>query len=70
LNIKIFNSDGILIRNLFNNNLVNCEGTIYWDGCDDNNRCVSPGIYIVQTEIFDTNGNVERTRNVVVVALH
>ena len=70
LNINIFNSDGILIRNLLNNNLVNCEGTIYWDGCDDNNRCVSPGIYIVQTEIFDTNGNVERTRNVVVVALH
>lgn len=70
LNIKIFNSDGILVRNLFNNNLVNCEGVVHWDGCDDNKRRVSPGIYIVQTEIFDTNGNVERTRNVVVVALH
>ena len=70
LNIKIFNSDGILIRNLLNNNLVNHEGVLHWDGCDDNNRCVSPGIYIVQTEIFDTNGNVERTRNVVVIALH
>jgi hypothetical protein len=68
LNIKIFNSDGILVRNLLNNNLVNCEGVIYWDGCDDNNRCVSPGIYIVQAEVFDLNGNVDRSRNVVVVS--
>ena len=68
LNIKIFNSDGILVRNLLNNNLVNCKGVIYWDGCDDNNRCVSPGIYIVQAEVFDLNGNVDRSRNVVVVS--
>ena len=68
LNIRIFNSDGILVRNLLNNNLVNCEGVIYWDGCDDNNRCVSPGIYIVQAEVFDLNGNVNRSRKVVVVS--
>ena len=68
LNIKIFNSDGLLIRNLFNNNLVSKEGCVYWDGSDDNNRSISSGIYIVQTEIFDLNGNVKRCRNVVVVA--
>lgn len=68
LNIKIFNSDGLLIRNLFNNNLVNKKGCVYWDGSDDNNRSISSGIYIVQTEIFDLNGNVKRCRNVVVVA--
>ncbi len=68
LNISIFNSDGILVRDLLNNNLVNCEGTIYWDGCDDNNRCVTPGIYIIQAEIFNLKGKVNRIRNVVVVA--
>ena len=68
LNIKIFNSDGLLIRNLFNNNLVSKEGCVYWDGSNDNNRSISSGIYIVQTEIFDLNGNVKRSRNVVVVA--
>ena len=68
LNIKIFNSDGLLIRNLFNNNLVSKEGCVYWDGSDDNNRSISSGIYIVQTEIFDLNGNVKRSRNVVIVA--
>ena len=68
LNIKIFNSDGLLIRNLFNNNLVSKEGCVYWDGSNDNNRSISSGIYIVQTEIFDLNGNVKRSRNVVIVA--
>ena len=67
LNIKVFNTDGLLIRNLFNNNLVNNEGAVHWDGSDDNNRSVTPGIYIIQAEIFDLKGNVYRSRNVVVV---
>ncbi len=67
LNIKVFNTDGLLIRNLFNNNLVNNKGVVHWDGSDDNNRSVSPGIYIIQAEIFDLNGNVKRSRKVVVV---
>lgn len=67
LNIKVFNTDGLLIRNLFNNNLVDKEGVVHWDGCDDNNRCVTPGIYIIQAEIFDLKGNVDRRRKVVVV---
>ena len=68
LNIKIFNSNGLLIRNLFNNSLVNHEGIVYWNGYDDNNRRVSPGIYIIQTEIFNLKGTVKRLRNVMVVA--
>ena len=67
LNIKVFNTDGLLIRNLFNNNLVNDEGAVHWDGSDDNNRSVTPGIYIIQAEIFDLKGNVDRSRKVVVV---
>ena len=67
LNIKVFNTDGLLIRNLFNNNLVSNEGAVHWDGSDDNNRSVTPGIYIIQVEIFDLNGNVNRSRKVVVV---
>ena len=68
MNVKIFNSNGLLVKNLFNNNLVSGKGVIHWDGSDDNNRSVSIGIYIVQAEIFDLNGNVDRSRNVVVVA--
>ena len=67
MNIKIFNSDGLLVRNLFNNNLVNQEGAIHWDGCDDSKHCVSIGIYIVQAEIFNLNGFVKRKRKTVVL---
>ena len=67
MNVKIFNSDGLLVKNLFNNNIVNQEGVIHWDGCDDNKHCVSIGIYIVQAEIFDLNGFVERKRKTVVL---
>lgn len=69
INIKIYNSDGLLIRNLLNNNLTNNQGVIFWDGCDDNNSRASPGIYIILTEIFDLEGNVKRIKKVVTVAI-
>ena len=68
INIKVFNSNGLLIRNLLNNNLTNNQDVIYWDGCNDNNRIVEAGIYIIMTEIFDLEGNVKRFKNVVTVA--
>lgn len=68
MNIKVFNSQGILVRNLLKNNLVNNEGVVFWDGNNDNKQIVSPGIYIIQVEIFDLKGFVERMRKTVVVA--
>ena len=68
LNLKIFDSEGRLVKNLLNNSLVNKEGFVSWNGCDDNNHHLEPGIYIVQTEIFDLKGFVKRIRKAVVVA--
>ena len=68
LNIKIFNSKGILIKSILENSLVSHSGYAIWDGCNDNNNVVSPGIYIVQVEIFDTEGYVKRIKECVVVA--
>ena len=69
INIKVFNSNGLLIRNLLNNNLTNSQDVIYWDGCDDNNRIVEAGIYIIMIEIFDLEGNVKRFKKVVTVVI-
>lgn len=69
INIKVFNSNGLLIRNLLNNNLTNSQDVIYWDGCDNNNRIVEAGIYIIMTEIFDLEGNVKIFKNVVTVVI-
>ena len=69
LNIKIFNSKGRLVNNLLNNSLVNNEGFVNWNGCDDSNHNLEPGIYIIQAEIFDLKGFVKRIRKTVVVAI-
>lgn len=69
INIKVFNSNGLLVRNLLNNNLTNSQDVIYWDGCDDNNRIVEAGIYIIMIEIFDLEGNVKRFKKVATVAI-
>ncbi len=68
LNIKIFDSEGRLVKNLLNNSLVNKEGFVSWSGCDDDNQHLEPGIYIIQTEIFDLKGFLKRIRKVVVIA--
>lgn len=69
INIMVFNSNGLLVRNLLNNNLTNSQDVIYWDGCDDNNRIVEAGIYIIMIEIFDLEGNVKRFKKVATVAI-
>ena len=68
LNIKIFDTEGNMIRELLHNSLVGQEICIIWDGCDDNRHIVSPGIYIILAEYFDLNGNVTREKKVVTVA--
>lgn len=69
INVKIFNSKGILVNNLLNNSLVNNKGFISWNGTDDNNHLLDPGIYIVQVEIFDLKGFFKRIKEVVVLAI-
>lgn len=68
LNINIFDSNGHLVRHLLRNNLVNQQGMMTWDGCNDNNNRIPPGIYIVLTEVFNLKGTVKRYKNAVVIA--
>lgn len=67
INIKIFDTDGNMIRKLLDNSLVGQKSCVFWDGCDDSRHVVTPGIYIVMTEIFDLNGVTKRLKNVVAV---
>lgn len=67
INIKIFDTEGNMIRDLLNNNLVGQKSCVFWDGCDDSRHVVTPGIYIVMTEIFDLNGTLRRLKNIVTI---
>jgi|DewCreStandDraft_4_1066084.scaffolds.fasta_scaffold18813_3 hypothetical protein len=59
-NVLIFNSKGVLIKNLIKNEYLGTEGNFIWDGYTDNLIKADIGIYIVFVEIFDTEGNVKR----------
>jgi hypothetical protein len=48
--IRIFDLKGREVCKLINQNLVGSEGSIIWNGKNDDNRCVPIGIYIVKME--------------------
>ena len=57
--IKIFDKRGRIIRHLINNKTMSTEGSVIWNGLDNNNQKARVGIYIVYIELFDMKGNVE-----------
>ena len=67
-NIKIFDAKGRLVRYLANNQLLSFDGTISWDGLDENNQKAPVGIYVIYIELFDLEGTVKKYKKSVVVA--
>jgi len=68
MNVYIFNVAGQLVRHLAKGELVGQEGSVLWNGLDNNNNRVPVGVYVVVTEIFNFEGKVKQFRNAVVVA--
>ena len=67
-NISIFNVNGRLIRKLGENLSLSTQGTIYWDGKDDNGRIVPTSPYVLLFEAFHPNGDIFRKSLVGVVS--
>ena len=67
-NISIFNVNGSIIRKLGENMSLSTQGTIYWDGKDDNGRVVPISPYILLFEAFHPNGEIYRKSMVGVVS--
>ena len=61
-NVKIYDSQGRLVRHLVKNEILGQEGDWYWDGEKADNTRPGLGIYIVLVELFDMNGNVKKYR--------
>lgn len=68
LNIRIFDASGKQIRHLLKSKLIGQQGSIGWDGLNDQGTRVGVGIYVVHFEIFDLSGNTEHFKKSVVVA--
>lgn len=61
-NISIFNDQGALVKKLIRNYTLNTEGTIIWDGINDQNQMSPMGIYLLHVEIFNLDGQIKRFR--------
>jgi hypothetical protein len=67
-NITIFDASGRPVRYLQKNSLSGIKGSYTWDGLGEKQQKLSQGIYIIYTEIFNTEGKKKQFKNTIVLA--
>ena len=67
-NITIFDASGRPVRYLQKNALSGIKGSYIWDGLGEKQQKLSQGIYIIFTEIFNTEGKKKQFKNTIVLA--
>jgi len=67
-NVKIFDDQGHLIKQIANNDVLGTEGVFRWDGDRDNGNPVRTGYYMVWFEVFDNTGMVKVARKPIAIA--
>jgi hypothetical protein len=68
VSIRVFDSNGRLIKLLTGNHLSGECSTFNWDGLTESRNKAPVGIYIVYIEVLNLNGNVSHYKNVAVLA--
>lgn len=67
-NITIFDASGRPVRYLQKNALSGIKGSYIWDGLGEKQQKLQQGIYIIFTEIFNTDGKKKQFKNTIVLA--
>ncbi len=67
-NISIYNSAGIPVKRLVQNELLGFKGYWNWDGLDDKGCQLPLGQYIIYTEIFNLEGKRKFFKQAIVLA--
>jgi hypothetical protein len=70
LNIRIFNREGLEVRNLSGNLTTGSSDRVVWDGLGDDYKMVQPGIYVLFISLFDQKGSQKTVRGACVVTDH
>lgn len=66
-NIYIFDSNGRMLKQLAQNQLLGTNDIIIWDGKSGNNDIVAVGYYIILVELFNTSGQKHTLKGKVLV---
>lgn len=61
-NMTIYDSEGLVIKKLLNQDISSPTGTFRWDADDNNGVIVRPGIYILFLEIYNATGNLQQVK--------
>ncbi len=69
ISISIWNSGGLQVKELVQNENVSQTGFFTWDGTGDNGQLLNTGIYIVIVEYFNQDGQKEIVRQTCVLSL-
>jgi len=64
---SVFDSDGLMLKELVNNEYTSTEGTIIWDGRDREGRAVGVGPYILLIEAVDTRTGESAEKKMLIV---
>ncbi|MAC96250.1 MAG: hypothetical protein CMC96_12210 [Flavobacteriales bacterium] len=67
-NVKIYDRQGRLIKELIKNELLAKSGTFKWDGITEDNNKARIGIYVIYFEVFNPNGDQKVYKKTAVVA--
>ncbi|WP_215224236.1 lamin tail domain-containing protein [Echinicola shivajiensis] len=65
--IRIFGTNGLLIKSLCENDIWGISGFYTWNGTDQNGNKVRPGYYIVLAEMLNLDGSIMQIKKTVVV---
>ena len=68
MTVNIFNAGGQLVRDLANNEYLGTEGSVNWDGIQDDNTKAAIGIYVFYIQVWDLEGNVKKYKKTGVLA--
>lgn len=66
--LQIFDSRGRLVRRLVHAELLAAEGVFNWDGTTDAFLKAPIGIYMIQMDVIDLEGHIQRLRKAAVLA--
>lgn len=67
-NIRVFDANGRLVKDLAKNELLAVQGSIKWDGVTDEQIKARIGIYVLWIELFHPDGDIQHFKESVVVA--
>ncbi len=55
--LRVYNDRGMLVKEIYNNNLLATSGILTWDGTKNDSQRASIGIYLISYELFHPDGD-------------